>query len=158
MKKIAVILFSTILTLLTTHTNADVVGNPEKIPGWVIVYQTDDLGATTRGNLVKLVNAVKSGADIKVAIGGATSYRLCSHTSIFTIVTDEHVGCQVNTSVALLSSVNPPVMRPTPYRTYSWFDTTGNYALARASIYGGANLGQSVITNRFDTIWFARIR
>lgn len=148
---------SFIFAVLTGSAFADTIGDPEKIPGWVVVYESDDLGATVRGSLKKLIRAVKSGGDIKIATGDATYYRTCNHVSIFTVGTDYHVCCEI-THVSLANGINPLTLRPTPYMAYTWLDTFGNYGLARASIYGGADLGQTVRENVFGIIWFAKVR
>ncbi len=138
---------------------ADIAGDPEKISGWVVVYETDDTGATVRGNLSNLLNAVRSGGDIKIAErSGAFQLRICDQVIIFLIGADEHVGCGVNNRVALVNPTYPLALRSTPYITYEWFDTFGQHGLARASIYGGANLGQSTVANLFNIIWYARVR
>ena len=146
------------LLLPTSTTFADVSGDPEKLPGWIVAYETDASGATTRGSLAKLIRAVESGADIKIATDNGTIYRTCDSVSIVPIAGAQHIGCAINNQISLLSSVDPTTIRPAPYRTFYWWDTAGNTALARASIYGGANLGQSSNTGIFGVTWFARVR
>ena len=125
--------------------------------GWFVVYETDESGATVRGSLTTLLRAVRSGGDIKISDGDASVYRKCDRVQIFEIADIEHVGCEVNNEISMVNGVDPFALRGTPYWTFSWFDTLGNYGLARVSIYGGANLGQAALTDRFGIIWFARV-
>jgi len=157
MKKFSM-LFGFCALLCGASVSADVSGDPEKLPGWIVAYETDAAGAVTRGSLAKLVRVVESGADLKIGTDNLTQFRTCDSTTVFDVAGTDHVGCAINNQVALILSTNPIAARPTPYRSFWWWDTNGGRVLARASIYGGANLGQDVATNSFGITWFARVR
>ena len=137
---------------------ADVAGDPEKLPGWIVAYETDITGAVERGSLARLVRAVEAGADIKMGTDSLTQFRTCDSVSLFDVAGTTHVGCSINNQVALALGTNPITARPVPYRTFWWWDTNGGRILARASIYGGADLGQDVATGSYGITWFARVR
>ena len=122
---------------------AEVTGDPEKIPGWVLVYEVDANNAIQAGSLMILRQAVRAGADIKVLLNEKYS-RQCEDMTIFDFQGEEHVACQDFNTVAHILNSDPLIIRPIPYRTYSWYDTAGRLALSRASIYGGSNVGQTV--------------
>lgn len=157
-------LVTTILAALLIMTGdaarADIAGNPEKISGWVVAFETDGAGGVVRGSLNRLATAVRSGADVKVAFGDPVSaLRPCDLVDIFTIGTDEHVGCSVNnTPASILSGVDPLTLRTNPYFAFQWFDTLGRSAIVRSSIFGGASQGSSIVTINSPLVWFAKVR
>lgn len=122
---------------------ADTVSDPEKIPGWVVVHESDSPTSVIRGSINKLVKAIRNGADIKILLNDQQSIR-CDNVNIYNINVEEYVACENFTNVALIDGLDPLHIRTNPYRTYQWFDTLHRNALARASIYDGANVGQTV--------------
>lgn len=145
--------------LLASAAFADISGDSEKIPGWVVAYETDAAGATVRGSLAQLIRVARSGGDIKILTAGSVEQTfICDSTIIFDASGTEHFGCNVNNRMSLVDESNIPVLRAAPYWTYYWFDTTGAWALARTSIYGLGNAGQSTGTSSFAKTWFARVR
>ena len=150
-----------ILGTVPISAYADISGNPEKISGWVVAYETDSTGATVRGSLDRLISAVRSGADIKVGIGApATAFRPCDFVDIFTDASSvEHVGCSLNnTPAAILGSLDPLTLRANPYIAYQWFDTLRRSAIVRVSIFGGASQGSAINAIGSPMIWFAKVR
>lgn len=145
------------IAFYTTPLRADVSGDPEKISGWVVAYETDSVGSVERGTLKRLLRAMRAGADVKVMVDDQY-VRTCDFVEAFSVGGVEHLGCQ-STNVALVNGVEPiVVVRSPPYLTYEWIDTRGQYGLARASVYGGADLGRTAITLNSKLTWFARVR
>ena len=66
MKKFSM-LFGFCALLCGASVSADVSGDPEKLPGWIVAYETDAAGTVTRGSLAKLVRVVEAGADTIVS-------------------------------------------------------------------------------------------
>ena len=118
---------------------------------------TDAAGAPLRGSLKKLIRAVRSGADIKIATDQGTEFRPCSRVSLVQVAGETHVACNNMDTVALTSSSDPLTLRPIPIQAINYFDTAGQQGVARVSVYGGADLGQSTSTV-LEITWFARVR
>lgn len=158
--KIATTVLAALVLAVSSTARADIAGNPEKISGWVVAYETDGAGNTVRGSLNRLVTAVRSGADVKVAFGNPVSaLRPCDLVDIFTIAGEEHVGCSVNnTPASILSGLDPLTLRPNPYFAFQWFDTLNRSAIVRSSIFGGASQGSSIVTISSTLVWFAKVR
>ncbi len=150
-----------LLFLVCSAAQADIAGNPEKISGWVVAYETDATGAVVRGSLNRLVAAARSGGDIKVGLGDpATAFRPCDLIDIFQDANlVEQVGCSLNnTPASILSGLNPLTLRPSPYIAYQWWDTLRRSAIVRVSIFGGTNVGSSTGTVSTSMVWYARVR
>ncbi len=144
---------------LCMPVNADIAGNPEKISGWVVVYEVDAANAVVRGSLAKLVNAAQDGADIKFMINQRTAIFTCEEVRIFDFSGTQHLGCLDVTNIALVTDPSLALgFQNPPFFGYRWIDTLRRSAIARASIYGGSDEGTSVSTLATDFVWLARIR
>ncbi len=160
MRFIAPILAALLITV-GGAARADIAGNPEKISGWVVAYETDAAGDVVRGNLDRLVTAVRSGADIKLGFGDpVTGIRPCVLVDLVTIDAVEQVGCSFGGgSASILSGVNPFVLRPNPYFAYQWVDTLGRNVIVRALVAGGGSAGTTVTETVVAPItWYAKVR
>ena len=163
--ELAMRLVTTILAALLITVGgaarADIAGNPEKISGWVVAYETDAVGDVVRGNLGRLVTAVRSGGDIKLGFGDpVTAIRPCAIVDLVTIDAVEQVGCSFGgESPSILSGVNPFILRPNPYFAYQWVDTLGRNVIVRASVFGGGSAGTTVVETVISPItWYAKVR
>ncbi len=137
--------------------SAEIEGNPEKIPGWVFVYEHDSDGVATDGNISRLIKAIESGADIKIGRGDANYYETidCDTAATVNISGTEYVQCRLMRFSLFSDSINMTFRNP-PYTVYEFQDTRGVQGVARASIYGGASLGQTVAS--IGARWYARVR
>lgn len=137
---------------LAVAANAEIEGDAEKIGGWVFQYEHDSSGAAVEGDLDRLIDAIQSGADVKYSTTDKANYYMCQQVGVFTESGDSHVYCD-SRGVAL---VNGGAIRNPPYHAYTQVRTTGDFHLARASIYGGGSQGETTTTSGIR--WYARVR
>ena len=147
--------------LLGSTAFADVSGDSEKIPGWVVAYENDATGATVRGSLSRLVRAARAGADIKIMLDGTTLDQTFSCASIIIYESgsgNEHLACSVNDRTSLIDETALPavVVRASPYFTRLLYTTNGEFVLVRTTLTG-SDVGTTTGTQH-NLTWFARVR
>ncbi|MFT5051117.1 MAG: hypothetical protein ACI8QZ_002525 [Chlamydiales bacterium] len=120
---------------------------------WALAYEHDASGGALSGSLSQLLDAIRNGADVKVAPLNSEVFYLAARTGIASINGQEHAIAQF-TDVALVNGVGPPVLRPEPYHTYTWYDSSGAQALVRASIFDDHEISRSVTT--ISIRWWVR--
>ncbi len=134
----------------TIRNSAAQAAQPPRSTWWV-AYEHDASGNAVDGDLQTLIDAVANGSDIKVSSGDV--FYLPNRVRIRPIGGTTHVAFETE-NVSLLSSYGPPAIKNPPYFGHSSFDTSGGYALARASIYNGSDLGKTVST--LGAKWWVR--
>ncbi len=140
---------------------ADISGDSERIPGWVVAYESDATGATVRGSISRLVRAARAGADIKIRLNGTTLDQTFSCASIIIYESspgNENLACSVNDRTSLIDEASLPavVVRTSPYFTRFVYTTNGEFVLVRTTLTG-ANVGTTTGTQQ-NLTWFARVR
>lgn len=149
-----------LVLLISTVATADVSGDPEKLPGYVLALESDASGATVRGSLSRLVRSVRAGADIKLVLNDTTLDQsfACDSLVVFSSGADEHLACTVLTHATLYDASALPnvVPRATPYFTRFLFTTTGPFILVRTT-FSGADAGTTTGT-QYNLSWYAKVR
>jgi hypothetical protein len=136
----------------TTPAWSDIRADAEKTPGWVFQYEHDSAGTKVNGNIRKLISAVRSGGDVKIALGD--NWIECTQTGIALSGADEVVFCFFTGNNMLSDEINP-VFRGNPEITFNMINTLGRTAVLRVAINGHTNAGQS--TGTAGARWYATV-
>eukprot|EP01083_Nonionella_stella_P155039 500303_1 len=128
--------------------------------GWTLVYENDNTGGATYGQLTDLVDAVEDGADVKVSVDYDSTSSQNFWIPDYVWITGDHVYAQ-NTdqiSISQLSTGDNDLgfqfFQNNAYHYHEMVNTFGQHHAARYRITGGAFISES--KRRVGTKWFVK--